>query len=250
MRYLVVYFACAAVAAAPPWPATTPRGEVDNHCALLAKAVEAHGGRRHLKKKVRYSYTAVTTTWTAGELDGKSESEVWFCAPDKYRSLEHVSLAGGKQLTILRVANGERFWRNQDGITVERTSSQMPGPYLAYLALLLPLLDDPALTISPLPDAKVGSRNAWGIQVRHKGRRPVSLFFDRRSHLLLKVECELIGGNGEPIKAEVYESDYRPVKRILWPMKRVYRFGPCRAEQRTLKVRLLNSIDTSKFAKP
>src|SRR5205807_6042211 len=80
-----------------------------------------------------------------------------------------------------------------------------------YLTGLVPLLDDKALELSVLADAKVRGRPAAGILVKSKGQPEVRLFFDRDTGLLQKAEYRCADAAKNEVLRESYFSDYRDV---------------------------------------
>src|SRR5262249_41158334 len=111
-----------------------------------------------------------------------------------------------------------------------------------------------AAEITALGAAAEAGRDAVGVRVQRPGRRPVSLYFDRDTHLLLKSETQgpdPLGGGGAEVTLKHIFYDYREVDGLQFPMRV---FGLSR-NQRYLdevfsSVRPLERLDDSLFNRP
>ena len=96
-------------------------------------------------------------------------------------------------------------------------------------------------------------KDAVGVRVEHKGRRDVSLFFDKKTGLLLKTETRGKGpmaGDSE-FTAETLYDDYRKVDGFPVAHKvTVKRDGKLFFVSENSDVKLAEKLDDSTFEKP
>jgi len=113
------------------------------------------------------------------------------------------------------------------------------------------------LNLSLLAEAKVENRPVDGIKVVAKGHQDVSLYFDRETGLLVKLERrrKIPAIRKEAIEKESMEerilSDYRPVDGVQSPRKTViYLDGKRLMDAEVVDVKFLEKLDDSVFARP
>ena len=114
-------------------------------------------------------------------------------------------------------------------------------------------LKDKAYTVKPLGEAKVGDKAAVGLLVTHKDRRDVSLYFDKKTHLLLKVETrgKDVQAGGQEFTGETFYSDYKEIEGVKYAMKAVLkRDGKLFLETESTEVTPQDKLDAATFAKP
>jgi hypothetical protein len=95
------------------------------------------------------------------------------------------------------------------------------------MCTLVPLLEK-EFTFKRLGETRIGARKADGVLVLRKGYPTVKLYFDTETSLLVKSEFQ-IKERVPPFKdvpCEFYFSDYREVKGVKFPHKRVAKHGP------------------------
>jgi hypothetical protein len=125
------------------------------------------------------------------------------------------------------------------------------GLYLTKITWLAPL-KQPDFKLTALGAVKLHGRPAVGLQVNHARARPVKLYFDPSTWLLLKAEQDIINpADGIESPLEMYPGDYREVRGIQEPLKVVLRLGNMPyAEYAHTELRLVESLDDELFAEP
>jgi hypothetical protein len=225
----------------------------DETRALLEKAIKAHGGGKALAavKAVQIKgkgkmYQPMELTFTV---------EVISAPPDKMK-LNVDFEAGGKNFTFLQVVDGKKGWRGLQGMIMEMTKKEMEeAREQAHVEEVthLVVLRDKAYKLSPLGEMKVGEHDAVGIQVSKKGFRDVNLYFDKKTHQLLKSEARTLEPMGEQeVAQEKLFSDYKKQPGgWLAPMKLVVsNDGKKFMEVEISEIMTPDSLDPSVFAKP
>jgi hypothetical protein len=187
--------------------------------AILAKAIKAHGGAEALAK-----YPAVRLRLKV-VLEGNDATprdwEWLFAAPNKLRDTREGYYLGRRTASVT-VTNGKKTWFLQGGRAqpVERklAEAHQDHAHLMQVLRLVPLRDK-AYELKTAGEIKVDGKSAVGLLVRTKGQRDITLFFDKESGLLAKVEWRTIDmGVLEEVKEERYYRDY-PEKEPM-PMAR------------------------------
>jgi hypothetical protein len=189
---------------------------------ILDKAIKAHGGAKKL--------AAIKATQTKGKGKIYQPMEIPFTLdisvqpPDKIKANIDIEV-NNMNISIVQVVNGKKGWVNVMGMTKELEEQEMKEAQEQFhveRVTSLITLKDKSYKLSPLGDAKVGDREAVGVQVTKKGLRDVNLFFDKKTHLLLKSEYRAL----EPFsKQEVTQEkiylNYKEVGGIQSPTKMV-----------------------------
>ena len=118
----------------------------------------------------------------------------------------------------------------------------------------LAVLPDKAYMVSTVGESKVGDKEAVGILVKRKGYRDVSLFFDKKRHLLLKSETRVKdpqGGGDTEFTQEAFYDDYKKVGDLQVAHKlTVKRDGKAFLESETTDFKPEEKLDDGLFAKP
>jgi hypothetical protein len=218
--------------------------------AVIEKAIKAHGGADVLNKFLAFSAKSKGKYYGMGEgIDYTSETQIQY--PDKER---FVVQAGDFKFT--QVVNGDKGWivagaetRAMDKEQLEEAREEL---YAAGLTRLTPLTGA-GYKLAALGSVKVGDRDAVGVRVEHKGHRDVSLFFDKDTGLLLKMERrgkDVMGGGGEFTAEEIF-GDYKKVDGMSMPFKITIKHDGKRfVESETTEATPAEKLDASVFAKP
>jgi outer membrane lipoprotein-sorting protein len=223
--------------------------------AVLDKAIAAHGGADNLTK-----YKAVSMH-IKGKLHGvigdsvDVTGEIASQLPDRLR-FEMSLTVMGTDLKITQVVKGDKGWVAVNDMIMELTKEQMAEAreqmHVAGVTRLV-VLRDKAYKLSPLGDSKVEGKDAVGLRVEHKDRRDVSLFFDKKTGLLLKSETrgkDPMAGDKE-FTAETLYDDYKKVDGFPVAHKvTVKRDGKLFVESESSDVKVAEKLDDSTFEKP
>ena len=137
---------------------------------------------------------------------------------------------------MVEVLDGDKGWVSRDGMTQnmdeELLAQVREQLYTDEVTRLMPL-DNKAFKLALLGEKKVAGRDAVGVRVEHKGRHPLSLYFDKANGLLLKSEARV---RSEVRAARLGSATARSTRRrstkitgrstaCRWPQTRVLRDG-------------------------
>lgn len=253
MRRIVCVAAALALAA-------TGAARADDQADLkkvIDKAIKATGGEEKLAK------FHANTFKEKGKFYGMSEEGTPFTGefavqhPDKMR-VKIEADAGGNSFTFIQVVDGDKVWRKINDDVMEVTDKDEVAEikeqtYVGNVARLLPLVKDNGYTLAALGEAKVGGKPAVGVRVSHKGHRDVSLYFDKDTGLLAKVESvvkDMMAGGKEVTQEELF-SNYKDVGGLKHPMTvLINRDGKKYVDGEISDFELKEKLDDSVFAKP
>ncbi|MBI2804487.1 MAG: hypothetical protein HYX68_05820 [Planctomycetes bacterium] len=221
---------------------------------VLTKAIAAHGGEKNLAK-----FKAVSSKFkgTIDILGNKSNctGESSFQKPDKIKNVLSLDL-NGKQIDIVTVFDGKKMWVSAMGNSMEITDKKLLKEVREQLQTegaggLSDFLKAP-YKLNALGEVKVKGKDAIGIRVSKEGQRDFSMFFDKKTHLIVKTEMRTLDGmTGQEVTQEKYILGYQD-KGGIKVAKRVeiHKDGKSFMDIELTEVNAFERFDDSVFAKP
>jgi hypothetical protein len=220
--------------------------------AVIEKAIKAHGGAKNLAKQKAIIVKAT------GSLDSKNlkiTSESFFQDPDKFKNVVEVEV-NNMNVTVTVVFNGKRFWINALGKTTELKDKKdiaelKESLYIERLTNLVGLKAK-GISLSPLGDVRVKDKEAVGIRVSSKGHRDINLFFDKKTHMLVKSEARIVDlETKKEVNQEKFYSDYKEVGGIQQPRKIIiHQDGKPHITMDVTSITFVERHEDSVFAEP
>lgn len=180
--------------------------------AILKKAIEAHGGEKSLTK-----YAGATSKFK-GTIDIAGNSlpitgETSVMKPNKLKHEMTLDI-NGMQIPVVVVYDGKKLWQSVNNRTEEvkdekklaavreAVQTEMSGSFVDFLKA--------PYELAGLGEVKVKDKPAIGIRVSKKGQRDVSYYFDKKTHLLLKIESRVDDEQaGQEVNQEKFIVGYR-----------------------------------------
>jgi hypothetical protein len=159
--------------------------------AVLNKAIKAMGGEETLikYKATQASSKGKITLPGVGEVDFTQEVATMF--PDKVKETLHLNV-GGNNVDVVTIMNGDTISIDAGGkavpITDDIKKAIKEAQYLLKVVRLVSLVKDKDYDLSLIGESKVEGKAAVGVLVKSKDHKDVSLFFDKETGLLAKVE--------------------------------------------------------------
>ena len=221
--------------------------------AIVAKAIEAHGGQERLSK-LRADQVHVRGHLFVEGKETPFVGETFVQFPAQFKNVMHLTTPKGR-VTLVQILNGDKVLVTIDGQPqkVEPTAlAEMRDMLQLNRAVrLVPLLTDRAYELSVIGETKINDRPALGMRVAAKGRRELKLYFDKETALLVKTEHTLDAGEGKEVRQEVYYSDFRDLGGFKRPVKlNAFRDGKKVMEAELTDVKYFEKIDDAEFTKP
>jgi len=184
--------------------------------AVIDKAIKAVGGLDKIKKFDKaFTAKAKGNVETMGmkidfTLDAYSQM------PNKSKAIINISV-NGMQIEVVQAFDGDKGWVSVLGMVKDAEKEEIEEHkrqiHIESVTNLFSLTEDKEFKLSTLGESKVGDTAVVGVQVTKKDRPDVNLYFDKKTHLLLKSEYRAM----EPIsKMEVaQEKIYSDYKELL-----------------------------------
>jgi len=235
------------------------RAADDDVKAIITKALKAMGGEeRVLKYKAAQVKSKGTIVLMGTELE--FTQDISTMRPDKLKDTLELSKGGTPVVT-------RTLWYNGDKLTIEANGKEVPLKedmikaikelfkevgHMGNVSTLVPLLKEKDFELSLIGDEKVEGKAVVGVLVKSKGHKDVSLYFNKETGLLAKVQRRTVKEGTETevseeriIKEYGKEKDGLPVvKKIL-----VKHDGEKFIEAEVIETKHLEKLDDSEFKK-
>jgi hypothetical protein len=224
----------------------------DQTRAIITRAIKAHGGEG-------------TGKFLAGQTKAKGKVELLggfeftqqtaFMLPNKFKETVDAEVMGQK-IHVVSVFNGTNAFINANGTDVpvddNIKTALKDAVSLMNIARLTPLIKEKGFELSPLGELNVEGKPAVGVLVARKGEKDVSLFFDKATGLLVKVEHRTVDPmSGKEVTEERIILEYGKTDGVPTAKRvRVNRDGNKYLEVEVLETKRLEKLDDSEFAKP
>lgn len=230
------------------------RAADDDAKAIIAKAIKAHGGEEYLTKNkaARMQNKGKITIPGVGET--QFTQDLAYMLPDKLKDTLELTI-GGQKISIVTVMNGDKLSIEAAGKAVDVTDdikkAMKDAQHMMTASRMVPLLKDKSYELSIFGEAKVEDKPAIGIRVASKGKKDITLFFDKKTNLLAKIEHRTVeAGTGNEIGEERIILEYKIKDGIPFPKKVLVKHdGKTFLEAESVESTLLESIDEAEFKK-
>jgi hypothetical protein len=222
--------------------------------AIADKAIKAHGGAEKLAKGKASTTKAKGKFYGFGDaIDYTLDSSTQ--PPDKIRN-EIQGEAMGNKFSFIQVIQGDKGWNSSNGTTEELSDEQLKegkeNLYANWVAQMLPITGKD-FKMAALGEVKVGDKEAVGLKVSSKGHRDISLFFDKKTGMLLKRETmvkDLMAG-GSDATEEVLYLEYKEKDGVQYASKvTINRDGKKYIESEITEYKPAEKLDDKVFEKP
>jgi hypothetical protein len=219
--------------------------------ALLDQAIRAHGGEQQLAKAQVVSSNVKGIMILFGK-EMPFTAELTSELPHRFRMVLNLD-PNDQKIQMTLVLNEDRGWRATGGTVAELAKEELDDlreeRYVTWLASLLPLRDK-AFSLAPLPEIQVNGQPALGIKVSRTGHGEAKLYFDKRSHLLVKVERRGREA-GLSVEKEYLHFDHKNFEGVVLATKYIeLTSGKKFAEVTTTSYRFPRRVEAQTFAKP
>ncbi len=244
---LTAGFVTAAVATAQPDDAKAAR-------ALVDKAIKAHGGAENVAK-YKASVTGFKGTFHGMGAEIPMTGELSMFGAERAKADIEVE-AGGQKFRVVNVVDGDKGWTKLGDATKDLGKDELAEAretqHAGYVATLGPLVSGKGYTLATAGELLVNDKAALGVKVSAKGRRDVTLYFDKETGLLARYDSTVKDeGSGREVTEETTPSDYKDVQGTKQAVKFVVkRDGKLYMEGEATSHTLSESLDAGTFARP
>ncbi len=220
--------------------------------AIIDKAIRASGGEARVAKLRAVTWKTKVTAPTGGLPIYSDESSAQDL--DQYRA-EITAGEGGRVTNAILLINRKKGWFHTRGKTIDAPADFLaPRREILYFLrlpeMLLPLKAGES-KLSPLGEVRIGERLAVGVLVERKGYTDLSVFFDKKTGLLVKTEARLKLPDEREVIVVFLVSDYKDFDGLKHFTQFTLEVDGAKLFDAELSdIRALGELDDSVFAKP
>src|SRR5262249_14575283 len=174
--------------------------------------------------------------------------------PNKFKETMQMEVMGNK-VNVVSVYNGKEGWikANDTDIKVEKEILE-EFENAAYSMTLSNLtgLRDKAFKLSVIGEIQVNGKPAIGVTVAKEGKLDVTMYFDKKTNLITKMERRTRDiQSGQEVNEERLILEYQTVNGREMPKRvQVNRDGKKMMEAEVVDVQLVERLEDSVFAQP
>ena len=158
---------------------------------VLEKAITAHGGADLLAKNKAGQVKAKGKITLPGVGDVDFTQEASFMLPDKFKESVEITVMG-QNIAILTIANGDDVSITAGGQKLDVNDaikdSLKAAQHMLSVGRLIGPARDKGYELSLIGESKIDDAPVVGVRVSMKGKKDISLFFDKKTNLLAKME--------------------------------------------------------------
>jgi len=226
----------------------------DESRALIEKAIKARVGKGKLPTVKAIQLKAKGKAY--GDMEVELTIDVSAQPPDKQRAVIEIQV-NNMNFTLTQVVNGKKGWKRfldkTEALDAEEMKEVAQKAHVEQVTGLL-VLKEKGYKFSPLGELKVKDKDAVGVQVTRKGFRDVNLYFDKKSHVLLKAQYRAIDDfSKNEVDQEKFFLAYKDVGggfKVASKLE-IHNDGKKAAEIEVTEATILDTpLDASVFAKP
>jgi outer membrane lipoprotein-sorting protein len=234
---------------------TVPFARADDEARkVLDNAVKAHGGADLLKKlKDKSAHQTAKITVAAVNADVKMET---FAGDDKFKHVINITV-NGMDIKQEVCFDGKEFWIAINGkvfqtLKTEKELEPLKEAIYAEKVIGKAMLGDKSVECSFIGEGKVEDKPAMGVRLASKGHKDVSVWFDKKSGLMTKIENRGVDFmSGTEVAEEKIITDWKEVDGYKRPSKiSVIRDGAKVVEIEISEIKLIDKLEDSTFTKP
>ena len=159
---------------------------------VIAKAVKAHGGEEFLKKHLAHSSNEKGKIDLPGVGEVEFTSESAFMLPNKIKQVMSFTVMNQNVTVTVKALGDTVFGETAVGnMKVDISNDVKDGlkdvPHMLEVGQLYPLLGKD-YTLGTFGEEKVNGKAAVGITVSKKGQNDITMFFDKETHLMVRMD--------------------------------------------------------------
>jgi hypothetical protein len=222
--------------------------------ALIARAIDAHGGAEILARFRATTWKGTVTVHWGGQGSRCTLSGARQLGDQGVLTIEQET--SGQAHRLVRVVNRSKGWQLlQDRVAEldpDTLAEEAERMHDSWLATLVPFIDGP-FTLSLAGTIAIGDRQATGVTVSSPGHRNVTLYFDVETGLLAKKITQIrdLLRNGQEVLQETYYGEYdRMAGIMLATVVQVYWDGMPYSEIETTEITPHGTLPDWIFSRP
>jgi hypothetical protein len=178
---------------------------------VVERAIKALGGEEAIKKAATVSWTSKGTIAFNAE-DHEFQSKATLQGLDHYR-VEFQVKFGDNNVKGITVLNGDQGWSkfgdNRTEMNPNAVANEKRTIAISAIPTTLVNLKGQGFQVESVADDKVGGKPATGIKVTTADGKDFRVYFDKESHLPVKVVARVVGFNDQEFLQATIYSDYK-----------------------------------------
>jgi hypothetical protein len=223
--------------------------------AILNDALKAMGGADKLAKLPATTFKSKgTLVFNGQKFEYTDEWELQ--APDRFRWNLTIHINQREVPLTFGVSDKASWIKTGGGTARERSADESHMLRIDCRAVLLahylPALQEKGTELTPLGELKINDRAAVGLKVTRKGWPDVDLFFDKETHLPVKLETRLKETKDGPDVAHILTfGEYKENDGVKYFSRlTIHRDETLILDMEVTELKRLDKIDDGRFAKP
>jgi hypothetical protein len=225
----------------------------DESAAIIDKAIKAHFPKGLDTKNQGVRVKSKGTLHISG-LDLEFTQDVSVQGASKFKEVMQLTVMN-KDVTVTSVFNGKEAWIRTGDMDVKVTDEILQEfKEAAYTIGLVQgfFLKDKALKFMAVGEVQVKGKPAVGVRVSRDGKRDVTLYYDKGTGLLTKIEQRKRDiMSGQEVNEERFITEYQEVSgRKVARKVEVLRDGTPLLEAEVTEMQIVQRLDDSEFAQP
>jgi hypothetical protein len=228
----------------------------DDPKEIVAKAIKAHGGEEFLTKHKAAQSREKGKITLPGMAETEYSDESAYMLPDKFKQTFEMDIMGMKfVMTALIVGDKVTVEGKVGNMTIdlgdETKEAFKDVPHVLRVMQLVPLVKDKAYKLDLIGDDKVDDKPVVGVRVSAKDQKDVSLFFDKTTGLMLKLEYRTKGpGGAEVVESRITKEYAKDNNGVPYAKKTVVLHdGKTFIESESVEHKYLEKLDDAEFKK-
>ena len=220
---------------------------------VIDKAIKAHFPKGMDAKKTALRTKNKGTLHVMG-LDLEFVQQVSVAPPGKFKEVMDITVLG-KKVSVTSVYDGKNAWIRADDKDVPVTDDILNAFKEASYSMGMMrgvFVKDKDVKYSLIGEADVKGKKAIGVTVSSKDKKDVSIYFDKQTHLITKIEMRTRDiQSGQEVMEERFVTEYQTVDGQKVAKKvEVLRDGKALLEAEVIETQMFEKLDDSEFAKP
>jgi hypothetical protein len=228
----------------------------DDPKEIVAKAIKAHGGEEFLTKYKAVQVREKGKITLPGMAETEYSEETSYMLPDKFKQSLEMEIMGmkfvmnalivGDKVTVEGMVAGQKL-----DLGDETREAYKDVPYILNVLQFVPLVKDKKYELNLIGEDKVDGKPVVGVRVSAKDQKDISLFFDKTSGLMLKMEHRTKGPGGAEVVESRLTKEYAKDKDGVPYAKKtlVLHDGKTFIESEAAEHKFLEKLDDSEFKK-
>ncbi len=226
----------------------------DDAKKVVDAAIKAHGGKDKLAKLKDKSMTQKGKMKIFDPIEAEGDFEMT-ASGGKFRRQFDFSFMG-TDIKSTVVFDGKTMWAKTNDMLMtfdkEDDIKAIKEAIYAEKAAGLAMLGDKNIEVSLIGDDKVGDTPVVGIRVSQKGHKDVSMYFDKKTHLLKKIVGRALDFQSHmEVEQERIIEEYKDYDGLKRPSKvLVNKDGKKQVEIEVTEIKIIDKPEESTFGKP